>query len=427
MRKSRRRLGKATTYLAASFIAAATTFSTGCASLFIRTKPIPVFNPQSVIDQKNEDYVVDIINHFDNLLDDFGDQRVPAALIIFSGQVPGFLLSELKDPLKDGWLSRDELLGALISTGQKLPYDLNPGQEVIDEAAELLRGENYDDPDGSVARALANTAIYISVEHFDKISKHVRPPANMLDDDDKDIFDPGPVIVPDEMHEGHYSIAVIGDSLAAGTVTSVKGESFVPPLRNALLEKGWDVDIENRSLAGASTGFGLREAKRLVESDGEKPDLVVLSLGGNDVLQQIDPAIVRENLRQTIELLKSHDIDVVLIGMRSMPWMDEEYTKEFDAIYAGPGSLSEEFNLVVDPFVFESLIINQNGKNLTETFNQNLMADFIHPNKEGAYEIAKDIADEIDEGLKRIKDAREQSKSSDMQITKRDHNQPKQG
>lgn len=46
----------------------------------------------------------------------------------------------------------------------------------------------------------------------------------------------------------------------------------------------------------------------------QNPDLVLLGVGGNDVLQRVQPETTRANITATIDTLKSANIDVILIA-----------------------------------------------------------------------------------------------------------------
>ena len=53
---------------------------------------------------------------------------------------------------------------------------------------------------------------------------------------------------------------------------------------------------------------------RVGEIAKQAPDLVLLGVGGNDVLQRVQPDTTRANITATIDILKSANIDVVLIA-----------------------------------------------------------------------------------------------------------------
>lgn len=84
-----------------------------------------------------------------------------------------------------------------------------------------------------------------------------------------------------------------------------------------LLEKavpGVDVQITDRSV----TGELARDAADRIKNEVAllSPDLVLWQLGGNDALAHIPASEFEETAGETLEWLKSHDVDVVLIGMQ---------------------------------------------------------------------------------------------------------------
>ena len=78
---------------------------------------------------------------------------------------------------------------------------------------------------------------------------------------------------------------------------------------------------------GDTTAGGLA---RLDWSLADKPDLVILELGANDMLRGIDPATVRANLDKMIGKIKASGAKLLLAGMQASPNWGEKYEKEFD-------------------------------------------------------------------------------------------------
>ena len=96
---------------------------------------------------------------------------------------------------------------------------------------------------------------------------------------------------------GRRKILAFGDSLTAGFgLPSEQG--FPAQLEKRLRADGIDVHVINAGVSGDTTAGGLA---RLDWSLAEKPDLVILELGANDMLRGIDPATVRANLDKMIE------------------------------------------------------------------------------------------------------------------------------
>lgn len=103
--------------------------------------------------------------------------------------------------------------------------------------------------------------------------------------------------------------------LSVGSSSSGLGASASYPVRleNALERSlpNVDVQIDSRGLSGeVASGAGERLRTMVAEIE---PDLVVWQVGTNDALARVDAEAFGDALRDTVEWIKSHDIDVVLI------------------------------------------------------------------------------------------------------------------
>jgi lysophospholipase L1-like esterase len=117
-------------------------------------------------------------------------------------------------------------------------------------------------------------------------------------------------------------VLAIGSSSTVGVGASSPLASY--PTRLELeLEKlfpGVNVDVENRGMSGEiAAGAAERMRNTIAEV---QPDLVVWQVGTNDALARIDVEGFARALSETIEWIKSHKIDVVLV--------DPQYTKSLD-------------------------------------------------------------------------------------------------
>ena len=115
------------------------------------------------------------------------------------------------------------------------------------------------------------------------------------------------------------TIGVSGDSISAGFNASgyTKAPPFMPPYPELIAAElrylyGGTVKLLNRSVAGWDAGQGLRDLDNLLK---EKPDLVIVAYGMNDVSHR-DPQQYRSQIRQIIEKIQSqnHDIEIVLVA-----------------------------------------------------------------------------------------------------------------
>ncbi len=137
---------------------------------------------------------------------------------------------------------------------------------------------------------------------------------------------------------------------------------------------------------GDTTSGGLA---RLDWSIPETVSAVVLELGANDALRGIPVEQAKQNLEEIIARLKSRDIGILLVGMRSPPNMGAEYEAEFNAIYP---ELAKRHDLLFYEFILEGVAANP-------ALNQ---SDAMHPNREGSVIIAKNLLPMMQQLLARL-------------------------
>lgn len=162
------------------------------------------------------------------------------------------------------------------------------------------------------------------------------------------------------------TLLVFGDSLMAGLGLSQE-ESFVGQLQAALAKDGRDVRVINAGASGDTTATGLA---RLDWALGDKPDVAILELGANDMLQGIDPAAVRANLSAMLQKFAAAKVPVLLVGMKANRGLGPDYVGAFDAIYP---DLAKQGGVKFYPFYLD-------GVALDPKLNQ---TDMLHPNAEG--------------------------------------------
>ena len=119
----------------------------------------------------------------------------------------------------------------------------------------------------------------------------------------------------------------------------------------------------------------------------QKPDVVVVGLGGNDGLRGTDVRASEENLRQIVRRCREAGARVLLLGMMIPPNYGEAYTTAFAAMY--PRVAKEEGAALV-PFLLE-------GVGGEMRLNQ---SDGIHPTPEGQERVARNVAPYLREMLK---------------------------
>jgi acyl-CoA thioesterase-1 len=166
-------------------------------------------------------------------------------------------------------------------------------------------------------------------------------------------------------------IAVLGDSLAAGY--GVRPEQAFPVrLEAALKAQGRTVTVLNQGVSGDTTAGGL---DRLDWMLADKPDIVLVELGGNDALRGIDPANTEKNLAAIVEKLQANHVTVWLAGMMAPRNLGSDYVTAFDGLYK---RLADKYKVPLYPFILDGVVQDP----------ALVQADGIHPTPKGAEIIA---------------------------------------
>jgi len=156
-------------------------------------------------------------------------------------------------------------------------------------------------------------------------------------------------------------IIAFGDSLVEG-VGSSSGTGFVGQLEVIL-----NTDIINMGVSGNTTRDALL---RIEEVTDRNAAMVLISLGGNDFLQRIDPEQTRTNLDRIISKIQNDGAMVMVLGVPGN-----------SSIYK---DLAEDHRTAYVSNILKGLI----GRD-------KYMADPIHPNDTGYRRIAEKIAPEL--------------------------------
>ncbi len=174
--------------------------------------------------------------------------------------------------------------------------------------------------------------------------------------------------------ESYPRVVFLGDSLTAGLGLDTE-EAFPALLEKQLASEGLPVTVVNAGVSGDTTAGGLRRLSWVLQ---QNPDLLVVCLGGNDGLRNIDVASSKENLRQIITQAKEAGTEVLLLGMMIPTNYGPEYGEQFAAIFP---ALAEETGVPLVPFALE-------GVAGIPELNQ---PDGIHPTADGQKIIAHNV------------------------------------
>ena len=187
---------------------------------------------------------------------------------------------------------------------------------------------------------------------------------------------------PDVAVEGpERRILAFGDSLFAGYGVGEEN-SYPALLEDALREQGINARIANAGVSGDTSQAGAQRLAFTLDAQAGKPDLVILELGGNDMLRGVSPDQTRASFEAMLGELRQREIPVLLMGMRAPPNYGPEYQTQFDGLY---GELASEYNAELIPFWLEAIYQDPSL----------FQSDRIHPTIEGIEALVADTADEV--------------------------------
>jgi acyl-CoA thioesterase-1 len=168
------------------------------------------------------------------------------------------------------------------------------------------------------------------------------------------------------------TIAALGDSLMAGYGLA-PDKSYPEQLAASLREQGWQIEVKNYSVSGATTQDGLAKVPEIIV---QKPDLILLGLGANDGLRGMPVAGIESRLHKLVLPFREANIPVILMGMRMPPHNGIEYANQYNGVFE---KIATQYELPFYPFFLEKVF---GEKNL-------MLPDGLHPNEKGLASIVK--------------------------------------
>ncbi len=182
-------------------------------------------------------------------------------------------------------------------------------------------------------------------------------------------------------------VLAFGDSLYAGYRLGPT-EGLAPQLQGALEKAGIKARVHNAGVSGDTTAAGKQRLTFVLDNLEKKPDLVVLGLGGNDMLRGIQPKESEANLKAMLDELKKRDIDVVLTGMLAAPNLGPDYANAFNPIFP---KLAKQYGTPLYPFFLDGVVADP----------KLMLPDNIHPNAQGVSRVVDGLAPVVEDALKR--------------------------
>ena len=160
-------------------------------------------------------------------------------------------------------------------------------------------------------------------------------------------------------------VLAFGDSLTYGT--GAKAEESYPAVLSQLLSR----NVVRAGGPGEQTAGGLQRLPGAL--DEHQPRLVIVCLGGNDMLRKGSPAAIEANLRAMLKEIRGRGLDAVLVGVPA-PGLITSAPEFYD-------KLAKEFGIPYEGKIVTSVL-----------YKPDLKSDPIHPNADGYRRMAEAIA-----------------------------------
>ncbi len=173
-------------------------------------------------------------------------------------------------------------------------------------------------------------------------------------------------------------VIAFGDSLYAGYRLGPQ-EGLAPQLQAALARNGTPARVQNAGVSGDTSAAGRQRLAYVLDNAKAKPALVLVGLGGNDMLRGIGPDQTRANLDAMLAELEKRAIPVLLTGMMAAPNLGQDYAGKFNPIYP---ELAAKYDVAFYPFILDDVI----GEEAL------MLGDNIHPNAKGVAMVAEELA-----------------------------------
>jgi acyl-CoA thioesterase-1 len=170
-------------------------------------------------------------------------------------------------------------------------------------------------------------------------------------------------------------VTILGDSITAGLGLPA-ADALPAQLHRSLTQMGVANVVRGAGVSGDTTAGG---AARMDFSIRPDTAVVVVALGGNDLLQGIDPRTIRANLDKILNRLAARRMGVVLAGLKAPPQIGRSYARDFDAAFA---QAAKAHRVAFLPDFLEGVERNPALK----------QADGLHPNAKGVRVIARSLA-----------------------------------
>ena len=175
---------------------------------------------------------------------------------------------------------------------------------------------------------------------------------------------------------GPRLIVFLGTSLTAGLGLDPE-QAYPAVIQRKLDSLGLPWRAVNAGVSGETSAGALRRLDWVLR---DRPDILVLETGANDMLRGLDLDSTRANLEAIVQRARAGDprVAIVVAGMEAAPNLGQRYAAEFRSLFA---NLAARDHLALIPFLLA-------GVGGVDSLNQ---ADGIHPTAAGDRIVAENV------------------------------------
>lgn len=193
------------------------------------------------------------------------------------------------------------------------------------------------------------------------------------------------IVQPGASQAQTIKLLALGDSLTAGYGLA-QGDGFVPQLQAWLTAQDTDIQVINAGVSGDTTAGG---HARLGWSLTDDIDVVLVNLGGNDMLRGLPPEETRKNLEAILTELSVRELPSILIRVPASMNFGLAHKDAYDTAFP---ELATRYASRFVPNFFEALEELPDRQYVLRTF---LQPDGIHPSARGVALIVERIGPDV--------------------------------
>ena len=169
---------------------------------------------------------------------------------------------------------------------------------------------------------------------------------------------------------------------AKGLDMRLRVPEWLDGLEAALRARGINARLIDAAVSGDTSQAGAQRLAFALDAQEAKPDLAVISLGGNDMLRGLPPEETRKSMDAILSEFDKRGIEVVVLSMLAAPNLGKDYADRFNPIYP---ALAKAHGDTLVPFFMQPLLDKP----------ELVQADKVHPTAQGVEEMVASTVDAV--------------------------------